>query len=315
MLLEPGQKIVFIGDSITDCDRRGAAAPYGDGYVSMVRNLLLARYPAYKLTVVNRGIGGDTTRNLAARWERDVIAERPDWLSVMIGINDVWRAFGGNATEAVPLPEYTATLRALLVRTRAALRPRLILADPYMIEPDPAQPMRHQMDAYGAVVRQLAGEFGAVHVPTQAAFEAALAHTHPTDWAGDQIPSQRPRPRDHRPGLSARAEVRVVSAVTRLHHSGHREHRAYRKLCVLGVRCGAEIVRALLVTQRVNRVQPRRPAGRVDAEEEAHRHREADRQQRRAGRDHRREHAGQVDDLGDAATPSAMPSRPPPTLR
>jgi lysophospholipase L1-like esterase len=153
----------------------------------MVRNLLLARYPEYKLTIVNRGISGDTTRNLAARWERDVIAERPDWLSVMIGINDVWRVFGGNATEAVPLPEYTTTLRALLIRTRAALRPRLILADPYMIEPDPAQPMRRQMDAYGAVVRQFASEFGAVHVPTQAAFDAALAHSHPTDWADDQI--------------------------------------------------------------------------------------------------------------------------------
>ena len=73
-----GQKIVFIGDSITDCDRRRGRAPYGDGYVNIVRNLLLARYPAYKLTVVNRGIGGDTTRNLAARWERDVIAEQPD---------------------------------------------------------------------------------------------------------------------------------------------------------------------------------------------------------------------------------------------
>jgi lysophospholipase L1-like esterase len=187
MLLEPGQKILFIGDSITDADRRGAAAPYGDGYVSVARNLLLARYPDYKLTLVNRGISGDTTRNLAARWERDVIAERPDWLSVMIGINDVWRSFGGNAAEAVPLAEYTATLRALLVRTRAALRPRLILADPYMIEPDPAQPMRRQMDAYGAVVRQLAGEFGAIHVPIQAAFDAALAHTQPNDWADDQI--------------------------------------------------------------------------------------------------------------------------------
>ncbi len=45
MLLGPGQKIVFIGDSITDCDRRGRAAPYGHGYVSLVRSLLLACYP------------------------------------------------------------------------------------------------------------------------------------------------------------------------------------------------------------------------------------------------------------------------------
>ncbi|MEP7359715.1 MAG: SGNH/GDSL hydrolase family protein [Anaerolineales bacterium] len=187
MLLESGQKIVFIGDSITDCDRRGAAAPYGDGYVSMVRNFLIARYPEYHLTIVNRGISGNTVRDLAARWEQDVIKQQPDWLSVMIGINDVWRAFGGNSKEAVPLAEYTATLRSLLTQTREATDARLILADPYMIEPNPAQPMRRQMDAFGTVVAQLADEFGAVHVPTQAAYTAALAHTRPADWADDQI--------------------------------------------------------------------------------------------------------------------------------
>jgi lysophospholipase L1-like esterase len=187
MLLEPGQKIVFIGDSITDCDRRGAAAPYGDGYMSMVRSLLLARYPQYGLTFVNRGVSGDTTRDLARRWERDVIAQQPDWLAVMIGINDVWRAFGGNPAEAVPLPEYTTTLRGLLDRTRAATGARLILMEPYMIEPDPRQPMRRQMDLFGAAVRQLATDYAAVLVRTQVAFDTALAHTTPADWADDQI--------------------------------------------------------------------------------------------------------------------------------
>ena len=125
MLFGPQQKIVFIGDSITDANRRGTDAPYGSGYVSMVRNLILARYPELRLTFVNRGVGGDTTRNLADRWEQDVVAEHPDWLSVKIGINDVWRAFGNNVHEAVPLPEYTATLRELLTRARAATGTRL----------------------------------------------------------------------------------------------------------------------------------------------------------------------------------------------
>ena len=192
MLLEPGQKILFVGDSITDADRRGAAAPYGDGYVGMVRNLLLARYPERRLSVVNRGVGGDTARDLAARWERDVIAQHPDWLSLMIGINDVWRAFGANIQEAVPLPEYTAILRRLLDRARAATSARLILLTPYMIEPDRAQPMRRQMDTYGAVVRKLASEYEARFVDTQAAFDAALQQTAPSDWAADQIHPNAP---------------------------------------------------------------------------------------------------------------------------
>ena len=68
MLFERGQKVVFIGDSITDSGRRDASAPYGNGYVSLVRAFVLGRYPELGLTFENRGIGGDTVRHLDARW-------------------------------------------------------------------------------------------------------------------------------------------------------------------------------------------------------------------------------------------------------
>lgn len=187
MLLTAHQKILFVGDSITDAGRRASAAPYGDGYVAMVRSLLLARYPNLGLRFANRGVSGDTVRHLAARWERDVLAERPDWLSVGIGINDVWRTFGGDPFEAVPLPEYEATLRDLLGQARQEIGARIILIEPYMIEPDRAQPMRRQMDWYGEVVGRLAAEYGATLVRAQAAFDAALATTAPGDWSSDQI--------------------------------------------------------------------------------------------------------------------------------
>jgi lysophospholipase L1-like esterase len=187
MLLTAHQKILFVGDSITDAGRRGIAAPYGEGFVSMVRNLIVARYPDLRLSFVNRGVSGDTVRDLDARWERDVIAERPDWLAVGVGINDVWRAFGDSPHEAVPLPEYEATLRRLLDRARTATGARLILIEPYMIEPNRAQPMRRQMDWYGEVVGRLADAYGAALVRTQAAFDAALATTSPRDWSNDQI--------------------------------------------------------------------------------------------------------------------------------
>ncbi len=187
MLFTANQKIVLIGDSITDAGRRQQAPPYGSGYVNMVQSFLQARYPELRLRVVNRGIGGNTVRDLAARWEDDVIAERPDWLSVKIGINDVWRAFGSNPHEAVPLPEYEQTLRDLLTRARDETGAQLILMTPYMIEPDRKQPMRRQMDRYSQVVARLADEFGAPLVRTQAAFDEALTHTTPIDWAEDQI--------------------------------------------------------------------------------------------------------------------------------
>ena len=102
LLFRPNQKVVFIGDSITDCGRRGEPnAPYGAGYMAMVRNFLIARYPGLNLAFENRGISGNTIRDLKARWEEDVIAEQPGVLSVMIGINDVWRILQNRSAEAV----------------------------------------------------------------------------------------------------------------------------------------------------------------------------------------------------------------------
>src|SRR5690606_39099260 len=60
MIFEHKQKILFIDDSITDTGRRDANAPYGNGYMSLVRAMTIARYPYLGLRWENRGIGGDT---------------------------------------------------------------------------------------------------------------------------------------------------------------------------------------------------------------------------------------------------------------
>lgn len=223
LIFSPHQRILFIGDSITDCGRRNAPhAPYGNGYVHLVRAFLLARYPQLGLEIVNHGISGNTIRDLAGRWETDVIAEQPDWLSVKIGINDVWRAISGRLDEAVPLEEYRDTLRGLLERTRERTHTRLILMEPYVIAPPvtgtagesgmtlvDAQrrypKLRQQnvasgpefegimmhfrglMDQYIGAVHELAGEFDAHLVPTQGAFDEAMQGQPPTFWAADRV--------------------------------------------------------------------------------------------------------------------------------
>jgi lysophospholipase L1-like esterase len=187
VIFEARQKVLFIGDSITDCGRRDAAVPYGNGYMNLVRCFVIARYPELGLTFENRGVGGDTVRHLDDRWRRDVIEERPDWLSVKIGINDVWRTFGVNAHEAVPIDEYERTYRRLLQQAVDETGCRLIIAEPYVIEPDRSDPMRQHMDQYGRVARALATEFKAVNVRTQEAFDVALESTSPADWADDRV--------------------------------------------------------------------------------------------------------------------------------
>jgi lysophospholipase L1-like esterase len=187
VIFQQGQRVVFIGDSITDCGRRDRAAPYGDGYLSLVQAFATAAHPELGLSWVNRGVSGDTVRNLAARWQHDVIEQRPDWLSVKIGINDVWRHFENRPTEAVPIGEYESTLRALLTEAVKRTGCGLILADPYLIESDRDDPQYVMTGEYATVVAALAKEFGARHVPTQAAFDRVLATTRPDEWAGDRI--------------------------------------------------------------------------------------------------------------------------------
>jgi lysophospholipase L1-like esterase len=192
MKIQPGSKLLMIGDSITDCGRAYPLADtpdaLGTGYVSLINACLTAVMPQARIQIINMGISGNTVRDLAARWQRDVMAHRPDWLSIMIGINDVWRQFGASPhTEpTIDLEEYRQTLEKLVQTTRPYLQ-GLVLMTPYLIEPDRADPMRAKMDAYGSVVGELAGRYTAVLVDTQAAFDTVLADLQPRALAADRI--------------------------------------------------------------------------------------------------------------------------------
>ncbi len=197
MLIEPGSTLLMTGDSITDCGRRlpvGRAADggLGDGYVSLVHALLEDAYPDHHIEVLNTGVGGDTVMDLEARWDRDVLAHRPGWLSVMIGINDVWRLFGTPALQEwhVPLPAYRSTLEGLVARARPQVR-GLVLMSPYYLQPDPSDPMREMMDSYGEAVRQIAGRQDALFVDTQAAFDAVMKTTGPLSLSEDRVHPNR----------------------------------------------------------------------------------------------------------------------------
>ncbi len=191
--LGEGSKLLLIGDSVTDCERarpvgEGLFGALGRGYVGIADSLIQATYPDRRVRVVNMGVSGNTVRDLRARWQTDVLDLAPNWLAVMIGINDVWRQFDTPwQTEwAVGLDEYAATLGELIEVTAPQLD-GLVLLTPYVIEPNRADPMRQTMDAYGDAVRALAAKTGARFVDTQAAFDAATAHLHPMALAWDRI--------------------------------------------------------------------------------------------------------------------------------
>ena len=115
--VQDGQTVVFIGDSITDCGRQGEQAPYGSGYVRLAIDLITARYPERQIRYLNRGISGNTVQDLRGRWQQDVIAHRPDWLCVKIGINDLHRTLD-QTPQAVPPDPFERLYRECLESTR-----------------------------------------------------------------------------------------------------------------------------------------------------------------------------------------------------
>ncbi|MGG4144574.1 SGNH/GDSL hydrolase family protein [Paenibacillus algorifonticola] len=194
MKLERGQKLLFIGDSITDCDRNkqdgeGLFGALGRGYVAQVDALLQAVYPELGIRVVNMGTGGHTVRDLKARWQEDVTDKKTDVLSIMIGINDVWRQYDTPFITDwhVYIEEYEQTLRELVALAKPVAGSGIVLMTPFFLESNEQDAMRRTMDEYGAVVRRIADETGCLFIDTQAAFNKVLAHLYSATLAWDRV--------------------------------------------------------------------------------------------------------------------------------
>ncbi len=115
MKISPRSTLVMIGDSITEWGREEPLSDVpddllGNGYVHYVDILIGAGYPGHRLRIRNMGIGGNTVRDLEARWTRHVLDLKPDWVSVLIGINDVWGQFDLRLPPArqISIEEYEA---------------------------------------------------------------------------------------------------------------------------------------------------------------------------------------------------------------
>jgi lysophospholipase L1-like esterase len=192
MQLKAHSRLLFIGDSITDVGRAHPFGEHGDalgkGYVSLVAAHLGAVYPEANIRITNVGSSGNTARNLKERWQRDVFDLKPDYVSIMIGINDVWRHFDRpwQTENLVSIEEYEQTLDEL-VRTTLPTVSGIVLMTPFYIEPNCAEPMRARMDQYGAVVKRLAEKYATTFVDTQAAFNAVCPHVYPGALAWDRV--------------------------------------------------------------------------------------------------------------------------------
>lgn len=188
--LRPKHIILFTGDSITDAGRNDPAyEPYGNGYVNFAAHILRARHPEKNLTIINTGVHGDTARKLHPRWEKDCIAHKPNTLSVMIGINDLWRQHvePERLCEAVYPQEYEVRYRNMLLQAEQRCHCRLVLMEPFMFCDDPENPMLQGLSKYLDIVRRIAKDFKAVLVPLQSRIEQLRRKVPAEKWSADGV--------------------------------------------------------------------------------------------------------------------------------
>jgi len=192
--LKEGGVVLFQGDSITDAGRnRGGRGPndagaMGHGYPFLLGSYLLMSRPELGLKVFNRGISGNKVPDLDARWQADCLDLKPDVLSILIGVNDIWHKLNGNYDGTVET--YEQGFAALLERTKAALpETRLVVCQPFVLRCGAVnEKWFPEFDARKAAAKRVAEAAGALWAPFQDAFDAAVASgIKPDYWAADGV--------------------------------------------------------------------------------------------------------------------------------
>ena len=203
--------ILFQGDSITDGGRsfdHDWNHVYGQDYGYLITARLNYDYPANDYQFFNRGISGNKLKDLGARWQKDTIDIKPDLLSILVGVNDVYGVVvqGSNATAE----DFEQSYDALLAQTVQALPGvKLVLCEPFilalgMVNKDPAR-WTAELQKRQPIIKQLAIKYNAVYVPLQEAFDNALLKAPAEHWIWDGV---HPMPAGHE--LIAREWLKAV---------------------------------------------------------------------------------------------------------
>jgi len=193
LCIENGQKILFIGDSITDCGRRDVATPLGNGFVHFFSELVTAYYPERKIEYVNTGIGGNRITDLKGRWQEDAMDHKPDWLSIKIGINDLHSYLGGDPNGVSP--ELFAELYDyLLGETKKILDCKILLIDPFYISTNTSEQSFESkvlgiLPKYIDTVHKMSEKYGTKLVKTHDVYQNHLKYRDASTFCPEPVHS------------------------------------------------------------------------------------------------------------------------------
>ncbi len=171
-------KLLFFGDSITDMNRERETNErvhsYGDGYVFLVASKLQFTCPK-EYEIVNRGISGNRIFHLYSRIYGDVWLEKPDVLTILIGVNDIIGGLG----DGVDVCRWGEIYRMLINDTQKRLpNTKIVLCEPFALKGTATNIIADKgffetLKKYREEVRNISTEYGLPLVLLQEKFEEA----------------------------------------------------------------------------------------------------------------------------------------------
>ncbi len=192
-------KILFQGDSITDCGRNtanGSQLSIGQGYALIVTSHLGFENPG-KYEFLNLGVSGNRVTDVYARIKADCWNHEPDVLSILIGVNDVWHEIG--AKNGVDAERFENVYRMLLSDTLKRLpNIKVIMLEPFVLRcgatVEAWDVFSDEVSKRARITEKLAAEFSQVFVPLQKAFDDACELCPAEYWISDGV---HPTPAGH----------------------------------------------------------------------------------------------------------------------
>lgn len=179
-------KILFQGDSITDCGRnREDYHNLGAGYPKYAAELIAKAYPETDFEFINLGISGNQTKDLVDRLQNDFIDIQPDFVSIHIGINDTWHRaaernwLGNDIFEA----QYRKVLSEIKEKTNA----KLLIIEQFLLPVDDKAYFREDLNGKIDITRKLAREFADFYIPLDGLMAQACVGNDSSHWSEDGV--------------------------------------------------------------------------------------------------------------------------------
>ncbi|MBQ8600304.1 MAG: SGNH/GDSL hydrolase family protein [Clostridia bacterium] len=184
------KRILFQGDSITDCGRnRDRLDSLGGGYPNLVGCYLAGEYPG-EYECINKGISGNRIVDVYARIKKDIINLQPDIMSIMIGVNDVWHEV--NHQNGVSAEKYEMLYDLMLSEIKETLPElKIMIISPYVIKgtatEDTWDVFRPEVEKRAAAAKRIAEKYGLPFVDMLTKFDEAVEKYPDEEWAADGV--------------------------------------------------------------------------------------------------------------------------------